>query len=88
MLKSQKPDEAPSNIAVCGRYILNSSIFNKLRRCLPDKTGEIQLTDAIKLMLIDDEMVHACIYKGEKFDCGSKAGFVEATLQFHCEILK
>ena len=61
------------------RQILNSSIFNKLKDVLPDKTGEIQLTDAIKL-LIDDEMVLACIYKGEKFDCGSKRGFVEATI--------
>lgn len=79
IIEKPEADEAPSNIAVCGRYILNSSIFNKLKDVLPDKTGEIQLTDAIKL-LIDDEMVLACIYKGEKFDCGSKRGFVEATI--------
>ena len=77
----EKPnaDDAPSNIAVCGRYILNSSIFKKLKNVKPDKTNEIQLTDAIKL-LIDDEKVNACVYEGEKFDCGSKKGFVEATI--------
>ena len=77
----EKPiaNEAPSNIAVCGRYILNSSIFNYLDEVNPDKSGEIQLTDAIKLML-EKEKVIACNYQGEKFDCGSKLGFVEATL--------
>lgn len=77
----EKPiaNKAPSNIAVCGRYILNSSIFNYLDEVNPDKSGEIQLTDAIKLML-EKEKVIACIYQGEKFDCGSKLGFVEATL--------
>lgn len=77
----EKPiaNEAPSNIAVCGRYILNSSIFNYLDEVNPDKSGEIQLTDAIKLML-EKEKVIACIYQGEKFDCGSKLGFVEATI--------
>ena len=77
----EKPtaSEAPSNIAVCGRYILNSSIFNYLDEVNPDKSGEIQLTDAIKLML-EKEKVIACIYQGEKFDCGSKLGFVEATI--------
>ena len=77
----EKPnaDEAPSDIAVCGRYILTSSIFKKLKNVKPDKSGEIQITDAIKL-LIEDETVNACIYEGEKFDCGSKLGFVEATI--------
>jgi UTP--glucose-1-phosphate uridylyltransferase len=77
----EKPNanDAPSNIAVCGRYILNSIIFNKLKNVEPDKTNEIQLTDAIKL-LIGDEKVNACVYEGEKFDCGSKKGFVEATI--------
>ena len=79
IIEKPKPDDAPSNIAVCGRYILNSSIFKKLKDVLPDESGEIQLTDAIKLIL-DDEEVNACIYKGEKFDCGSKKGFVEATI--------
>ena len=77
----EKPNlaDAPSDIAVCGRYILNSSIFNYLEETIEDLSNEIQLTDAIKLML-NDEKVLACVYEGEKFDCGSKQGFVEATI--------
>ena len=79
IVEKPKPEEAPSDIAVCGRYILNSSIFNYLEETSPDKSNEIQLTDAIKLML-KDEQISACIYKGEKFDCGSKHGYVKATI--------
>ena len=79
IVEKPKYEDAPSDIAVCGRYILNSSIFKYLNITSPDSGEEIQLTDAIKLML-KDESVYACIYEGEKFDCGSKKGFVEATL--------
>ena len=77
----EKPtyENAPSDIAVCGRYILNCEIFKTLKEVNPDQSSEIQLTDAIKLML-KTENVLACLYKGEKFDCGSKRGFVEATI--------
>ena len=77
----EKPsfEEAPSDIAACGRYILSSSIFRHLKSTGFDKNGEIQLTDAIKT-LISDEKVYACLYEGEKFDCGSKKGFVHATI--------
>ena len=77
----EKPstEDAPSDIAVCGRYILDSNIFNYLKNISPDKSNEIQLTDAIKAMLIDKNH-SACLYEGEKFDCGSKKGFVEATI--------
>ena len=77
----EKPsaEDAPSDIAVCGRYILDSNIFNYLKNISPDKSNEIQLTDAIKAML-KDKNISACVYEGEKFDCGSKRGFVEATI--------
>ena len=77
----EKPsaEDAPSDIAVCGRYILDSNIFNYLKNISPDKSNEIQLTDAIKAML-KDKNISACLYEGEKFDCGSKKGFVEATI--------
>ena len=77
----EKPNanDAPSNLAVCGRYILNSSIFKHLKSVKPDKSDEIQLTDAIKSMLIEEE-VYGVLYDGEKFDCGSKEGFVHATI--------
>ena len=77
----EKPDisDAPSNLAVVGRYILESDIFNYLKRVEEDSSNEIQLTDAIKLMLHDKD-VFGCKYIGTKFDCGSKKGFVAATL--------
>jgi len=77
----EKPnaDEAPSDIAVCGRYIFTSLIFEHLEATNFDKSGEIQLTDAIK-SLIQNQKVHARLYDGEKFDCGSKKGFVHATI--------
>ena len=77
----EKPayEEAPSDIAVCGRYIFNASIFKFLKSTNFDKSGEIQLTDAIQKLLQEEE-VYASIYDGEKFDCGSKKGFVHATI--------
>ena len=77
----EKPNkvDAPSDIAVCGRYIFKSSIFNFLKSTGFDKSGEIQLTDAIKILLKHEE-VYAAVYTGEKFDCGSKQGFVHATI--------
>ena len=61
------------------RYILDSDIFKYIKRVEEDSSGEIQLTDAIKLML-KDKAILGCKYEGVKFDCGSKKGFVAATL--------
>lgn len=77
----EKPsaEDAPSNIAVCGRYIFNPSIFKFIETVKPDSSGEIQITDAIQLLL-EKENVKAKVYDGKKFDCGSKTGYVEATI--------
>ena len=77
----EKPDAsiAPSNLAVVGRYVLDSDIFEYLKKVEEDSSSEIQLTDAIKLMLKDKDIL-GCKYEGIKFDCGSKKGFVAATL--------
>jgi UTP--glucose-1-phosphate uridylyltransferase len=77
----EKPDAsvAPSNLAVVGRYVLDSDIFEYLKRVEEDASSEIQLTDAIRLMLKDKDIL-GCKYEGVKFDCGSKKGFVAATL--------
>lgn len=71
--------DAPSNIAVCGRYLFNPEIFNCIDEVAPDSSGEIQITDAIQLLL-NKEKVKAKIFNGKKYDCGSKAGYVEATI--------
>tara|TARA_Y100001970_G_scaffold7585_1_gene8708 strand:- start:1937 stop:2770 length:834 start_codon:yes stop_codon:yes gene_type:complete len=74
----EKPKKnAPSNLAVVGRYILSSKIFNYLKNLEPSVGGEVQLTDAIKLML-NDEKVIGYLYEGTKFDCGSRHGYVNA----------
>ena len=77
----EKPDaeDAPSDIAVVGRYIFNPSIFDCIKKVEADGSGEIQITDAIKL-LIQTENVQAKIFEGNKYDCGSKEGYLEATI--------
>jgi len=79
IIEKPSTEDAPSNLAVCGRYILNSSIFKSLKNIKTGAGGEYQLTDAIK-DLLDSEKVLAAKYEGAKFDCGSKKGFVEATV--------
>ena len=79
LIEKPEASKAPSNLAVIGRYILQPKIFNDLGRFQKGSGGEIQLTDAIKKLLQEEE-VYASIYDGEKFDCGSKQGFVHATI--------
>jgi len=75
------PEEAPSNLAVVGRYILDPQIFNYLAGLGEGAGGEIQLTDAIA-RLLNDRPVWAYQFDGVRFDCGSKLGYLEATLHF------
>lgn len=78
MVEKPKNEEAPSNLAIIGRYILTPDIFDILRNTKPGKGGEIQLTDAL-LQQAKDGCVLAYKFKGRRFDCGSIDGFVEAT---------
>jgi UTP--glucose-1-phosphate uridylyltransferase len=78
MVEKPKPEEAPTNMAVIGRYILTPEIFDYLRNTPPGRNGEVQLTDAIK-SLAQEHQVLAVKFKGRRFDCGSVEGFVEAT---------
>jgi len=79
----EKPDaaNAPSDLGVVGRYILNSSIFNKLRQTRPGSGGEIQLTDALDA-LRRDEPVLAYEFIGTRYDCGDKLGYLQATVEY------
>ena len=81
MIEKPSPEEAPSNLAIIGRYILKPEIFNILRDLKPGKSGEIQITDALKT-LAKDEKVLAYKIKSQRFDCGSVEGFVSATNYF------
>ncbi|ANE32084.1 UTP--glucose-1-phosphate uridylyltransferase GalU [Campylobacter hyointestinalis] len=80
----EKPDtsEAPTNLAIIGRYILTPDIFEIIETTKPGKNGEIQITDAL-LKQAKNGMVLAYKFKGRRFDCGSVAGFVEATNFFY-----
>ena len=79
----EKPEEknAPSNMAIIGRYILTPDIFNILNNIKPDKTGEIQITDALKIQAKQGKVI-AYKFKGKRFDCGSVKGYVEANNYF------
>jgi UTP--glucose-1-phosphate uridylyltransferase len=82
MVEKPEPKDAPSNLAIIGRYILTPDIFDVLRETNPGKGGEIQITDAL-LELAKQGKVLAYKFKGRRFDCGSVDGFVEATNYFY-----
>jgi UTP--glucose-1-phosphate uridylyltransferase len=82
MVEKPKPGTAPSNLAVIGRYILAPTVMENLDRITPSAGGELQLTDAIAMELTEGRPVYGYRFRGERFDCGSKAGFLQATVAF------
>ena len=80
MVEKPSPDKAPSRMGVAGRYILTPAVFDQIRQQPRGAGGEIQLTDGIA-RLIATEGVHAFQYEGKRYDCGSKQGFLEATVE-------
>jgi UTP--glucose-1-phosphate uridylyltransferase len=85
MVEKPKPADAPSNLAVVGRYVLPCTIFDYLRNTREGAGGEIQLTDAIENLLKDQGKVLAYRFEGTRFDCGNKAGLVRATMAMALE---
>ena len=80
MVEKPRPADAPSNLAVVGRYVLPGRIFQLLEQTTPGAGGEIQLTDAIEALLMEQGKVLAYRFEGTRFDCGNKAGLVRATM--------
>jgi len=80
MVEKPAPENAPSRLAVAGRYILTPAVFEQIRQQPRGAGGEIQLTDGIA-GLLKHEAVHAYTYQGKRYDCGSKEGFLEATVE-------
>ncbi len=80
MVEKPKPADAPSNLAIVGRYILTPRILKNLELARPGSGGEIQLTDAISQEARQSGTVHGYLFEGRRFDCGSKQGFLEATV--------
>lgn len=81
MVEKPKAEDAPSNLAVIGRYVLSPNVFKHLNKMKTGAGGEVQLTDAIAEE-IDGDGVYGYRFRGQRFDCGSKAGFLQATVAF------
>ena len=86
----EKPDpaEAPSNLAVIGRYVLDPAVFDILRQTEPGRGGEIQLTDALQLLAEDEKIggpVHGVVFKGRRYDTGDRGDYLRAIVRLACE---
>lgn len=78
LVEKPKIEDAPSDYAIIGRYIIKNNLFNYIEKLKPGKNNEYQLTDAFKMSLNDNNSICACVIDGERFDIGDKKGFVEA----------
>ncbi len=81
LVEKPSPSEAPSNLAIIGRYILTPEIFDALERTRPGKGGEIQLTDGLRLVM-QKQPIYAYEFSGTRHDAGDKLGFLKATVEF------
>jgi UTP--glucose-1-phosphate uridylyltransferase len=84
IIEKPSPEEAPSNLAVIGRYVLTPEVFDALRRTTPGRGGEIQLTDAINL-LAQEQAVYAYRFEGRRFDVGNPLDYLKATVELGAE---
>ena len=82
MVEKPDPADAPSNFVATGRYLLDREIFDALRRITPGKGGELQLTDAIELMINEGHPVHVVVHNGKRHDLGNPAGYIPANVDF------
>jgi len=88
LVEKPKPESAPSTLAVVGRYVLTPRVFERLAAVQPGSGGEIQLTDAVAALLAE-ERVMAYRFSGRRYDCGSKLGYLQATVELglkHAEV--
>ncbi len=81
LVEKPAPEDAPSNLAIIGRYILTPEVFAALERTKPGKGGEIQLTDGLRL-LMEKQPLYAFEFEGKRYDAGDKLGFLKATVEF------
>ncbi len=81
MIEKPKPEEAPTDVGVLGRYVITPEIFDKLENTAPGAGGEIQLTDALKA-LAKEQPMFAYDFEGRRYDVGDRLGFLEATVEY------
>ncbi|MCF7551317.1 UTP--glucose-1-phosphate uridylyltransferase [Pseudonocardia sp. WMMC193] len=82
MVEKPSPEEAPSTFAAAGRYVLDRAIFDALRRITPGAGGELQLTDAVQLLIDEGHPVHIVVHRGGRHDLGNPGGYVRAFVDF------
>ena len=85
MVEKPEPSQAPSNLCIIGRYVLQPEVFGYLERMERGVGGEIQLTDSLAKLIDDDIPCHGLRFEGRRFDCGSKGGFLQANIAFALE---
>ena len=81
LVEKPKPEDAPSNLAIIGRYVLTPQIFDSLTRIAPWAGGEFQLTDGLR-HLLGSQPIYGLKFEGRRFDAGDKQGFLRATVEF------
>lgn len=82
MVEKPAPEDAPSTFAAAGRYLLDTAIFDALDRITPGAGGELQLTDAVALLISEGHPVHVVVHRGERHDLGNPGGFLRAAVDF------
>lgn len=85
LVEKPKPEEAPSRLAILGRYVLPGRIFEAIKRTKPGSGGEIQLTDSMAMMLAEGTPVHGIVYRGTRYDTGAPLGYLQAVVQLACQ---
>jgi UTP--glucose-1-phosphate uridylyltransferase len=82
MVEKPEPRDAPSTLVAAGRYLLDRVVFDALRRITPGSGGELQLTDAVALLITEDHPVHVVVHRGGRHDLGNPAGFLKTAIDF------
>lgn len=85
MVEKPAPEEAPSHLAAAGRYVLDREVFDALKRIEPGAGGELQLTDAVALLISEGHPVHVVVHRGGRHDLGNPGGFLKAAVDFALE---
>jgi UTP--glucose-1-phosphate uridylyltransferase len=85
LVEKPAPEDAPSNLAIIGRYVLAPSVFPALRGTEPGRGGEIQLTDALRRLVAAGEPLHGVIFRGRRYDTGDRADYLRAVVRLACE---
>ncbi|MBO0916928.1 UTP--glucose-1-phosphate uridylyltransferase GalU [Streptomyces sp. NBC_01260] len=88
LVEKPEPGDAPSNLAVIGRYVLDPAVFGVLRETEPGRGGEIQLTDALQQLAVDEKLggpVHGVVFRGRRYDTGDRGDYLRAIVRLACE---